>query len=122
MPKKPDFPGMNVSQSGLRAQLPGYLFRGFPQVKAVVRRLTRAPKSRALVARRRRWRRHLDTASAKLNWAGILLPFQRNIPHRHMRAQFVFTVAVIFQRLAQPAAGLAIAVAIHVADAGAGMD
>src|SRR5229473_1457521 len=53
---------------------------------------------------------------------GILLPFQRNIPHRYVRPQFVFALAVILQRLAQPAAGFAVAVAIHVADAGAGVD
>src|SRR5258706_6756381 len=49
-----------------------------------------------------------------------LLPFQRNIPHADMRPQFVLAVAAILQSLAQPAAGFAVAVAVHVADAGAG--
>src|SRR5258708_6956730 len=59
---------------------------------------------------------------ATRTWRGILLLFQRNISHRYMRPQFVFAVAVILQRLAQPAAGLAVAIPIYVADAGAGLD
>src|ERR1039458_1100451 len=52
--------------------------------------------------------------------ATLLLPFQRDIPDPDVRPQFVFAVAVILESLAQPAAGFAVAVAVHVANAGAG--
>src|SRR5258708_3011391 len=50
---------------------------------------------------------------------GTLLSFQRDIPNSDVRAQFVFTFAMILQRLAEPAAGFAVAIAVHVADSSA---
>src|ERR1035438_1837732 len=49
-----------------------------------------------------------------------LLPFQRNIPDRDVRPQFVFAVAVVFQGLAEEACADVSGAGVYVADAGAG--
>src|ERR1022692_2837705 len=41
-----------------------------------------------------------------------------NVSHPNVRPQFVLPIAVILQSLAQPSAGLAVTIAMHVADAG----
>src|SRR5271169_3646364 len=50
-----------------------------------------------------------------------LLSFQRNVSNSDVRAQLVLAFAAILQGLAEPAAGFAVAVAVHVADAYARM-
>src|ERR1035441_1369995 len=51
-----------------------------------------------------------------------LLPLQTNISHPNMRPQCVLTFPVILQSLAEPAASLAVAIAIHIADASTRID
>jgi hypothetical protein len=47
-----------------------------------------------------------------------LVALNSNVADSNVRAEFVFSIAVIFQRLAQPAAGLAVA-GVYVANPGA---
>ena len=47
---------------------------------------------------------------------------QVDVAHADVSAQFVFAFAMVSETFAQPSAGLAVAGAVHVADAGAGVD
>src|ERR1700722_7332527 len=88
----------------------------------------RCTSSRGLNLRRRRRQSAKDSAHRQRNlvWTfhfrGVLLPAQVDVPNPDVGAQLVFAVAAILQRLAQPAAGLTVAVAVDVADARAGLD